>query len=879
MKGHPNNRLHLRFCCRNTGAVGFLFLMLSLFAPALSGQTINGLSKNYGRVGEQIQIYGSGFTVGTVVRFHNNVVASSATVAATQITATVPQGAVTGRISVSNGTTPSYSADIFTVIGPEPYITGFSPEKGVPGATGDIHITGVQFATFNPTVTVTNVTIGGTRIPDFYVPSDTLIIIRSLPAGVMTGPIALTRAGWTGTSSTNFFIQPSITGFSPSSGRGGTNVLITGTSFLDASLVEFNGLQAAFTVLGNTQIQATVPSGVTTGPLVVRTPGGLFQTSSNFVVLPTISSFTPNSGPPGTAVTIFGANLNVGTPVVRFGGLAATVNSVSANQIVAIVPAEAVTGFISITTADGTATTSEAFVLPPTISSIAPTNGVAGTLVTIRGANFAAKNDVRFNGTPATDVTVVSETEIRARAPAGVITGPISVATGAGTAISSQFFYAPPAIANHVPLSGTSGTQVRLFGTNFLGTWLVQVNTLMAEFVVTNNYEIRFTVPAEVATGTIRVWGVAGIADSPDYFYVPPITTSFSPGAGGPGTQVTIHGANLLGATSVRFSDTEAQFTPPSNNSVLHATVPPNVTTGPISVTTPAGTAVTGDIFFGPPGITSFAPLTGRSGTNITIVGKNFTGATAVFFNTSQASAFQIVSPTEISVTVPPSATSGTIRVIGPGGEGVSPENFVLETTSDLALTMTASPVPVVLHSNLTLTLTVQNLGPHPAPSVNLTNRLPPNVQVKSLQSTHGVVSLAGETVNGALGYLLNGASATVTIVLAANDLGSITNRAGVFHAGNDPPDPDLANNAATLAVQVVPHVRLAVRLLDPGQIELSWLAVHTNFTLQATTNLNASNQWSDLNLTPSVVGDRRVVTNAVSGQRRFFRLRNTPAP
>ena len=79
-----------------------------------------------------------------------------------------------------------------------------------------------------------------------------------------------------------------------------------------------------------------MPATATSGPITVTNttaPVGTVSGPSNFsvtaYVAPTISSFTPASGPTGTSVTISGTYLS-GASAVKFNGLAATFTNVSA---------------------------------------------------------------------------------------------------------------------------------------------------------------------------------------------------------------------------------------------------------------------------------------------------------------------------------------------------------------------------------------------------------------------------------------------------------------------------------------------------------------------------------------------------------------------
>jgi hypothetical protein len=75
-----------------------------------------------------------------------------------------------------------------------------------------------------------------------------------------------------------------------------------------------------------------------------------------------------------------------------------------------------------------------------------------------------------------------------------------------------------------------------------------------------------------------------------------PTITGFTPGTGAVGMNVTITGTNFISPSIVAFNGTAASFTVNSTTEIS-AMVPAGATTGPISVTTPAGTATSAGSF------------------------------------------------------------------------------------------------------------------------------------------------------------------------------------------------------------------------------------------------------------------------------------------
>jgi len=245
---------------------------------------------------------------------------------------------------------------------PAPVISSFSPSSGPQGSS--VMVTGTGFTGASA------VSFGSVAAMSFHVDSDTQIT-AVVPGGFTHSPIKVTTGGGTAKSATNFsLIPPSIGSFSPKSGPEGTQVVITGLGFTGATHVWFGGVDATFNVDSDTQVTATVPIGAATGPISIATlNAGTIASATDFTVTPppppapTITSFSPSSGPVGTAVVITGTGFT-GATAVSFGSVAATSFTVDNDgQITAIVPSGFAHSPIKVTTPGGTAKSATNFVV------------------------------------------------------------------------------------------------------------------------------------------------------------------------------------------------------------------------------------------------------------------------------------------------------------------------------------------------------------------------------------------------------------------------------------------------------------------------------------------------------------------------------------
>jgi YD repeat-containing protein len=184
-----------------------------------------------------------------------------------------------------------------------------------------------------------------------------------------------------------------------------------------------------------------------------------------------VISFTPGQGPVGASVTISGTGFSATASqnTVQFNGVAATVSSASANQLVATVPAGATSGPISVTTPAGSATSGSSFVVtvgsgPPAITGFTPAIAVAGGGVTINGTNFnatPANNRLRFNSVASAVATSSSTTTMATTVPAGTGSGQITLSTPFGTTVSPSDFF--------IPFNSHTATDVTYTGRTTIG--------------------------------------------------------------------------------------------------------------------------------------------------------------------------------------------------------------------------------------------------------------------------------------------------------------------------------------------------------------------------------------------------------------------------
>lgn len=317
-------------------------------------------------------------------------------------------------------------------------------------------------------------------------------------------------------------------------------------------------------------------------------------------------------------------------------------------------------------------------IIPLSITSLSPTQGPAGTLVTITGTGFsstASANTVTFNGVSAT-VTLTTDKQLVATVPPSAATGAVKVSTGGREVTGPVFTVTLPSsltVTDINPSSGLMGTDVTLTGTGFSTTAalnIVKFNGVTAVVKSATATQLVVTVPVNATTGTVSVKvgddSVTGLMFT--VLSPAPTLTSLSPTSGNIGSTITLSGTGFsttLSQNNVKFNGIAATVTNASSTS-LTVTVPDGATSGDVTVTVNGKTSA--EIHFDVTTtltVTSFNPASGSVGTSVVIMGSGFDSNPSVNVVKFSGVAAEVTeaTATTLKVTVPSGATTGTVTV------------------------------------------------------------------------------------------------------------------------------------------------------------------------------------------------------------------------
>jgi uncharacterized repeat protein (TIGR01451 family) len=707
------------------------------------------------------------------------------------------------------------------------------------------------------------VTLAGIPATVISVSATELLVLPGTPfltaCADVSGQISVTNinSGDTATGLTFTYqaaiTKPLITSVSPSVGPPGTTVTISGSNLGNITSVTFGTRPAPIVSVSNGAIVVTVPDSGDTAPAcpagtaagtllnVTTPPVPVTVTSAMTTCTTTVAGAFQYQLPckPGADLSI--AKTASPSPVGTGGVLtySITVNNAGPNTAQNVVVTDSLPGgtsFLSCSTSQGTCSLSGINVTA-NLGDI-PSPGLA--TVTIQVTVTAQGPSSITNTAFVTSSTPDTNTANNIASVATIVAGPTPAPTPPTPA--------PTPTLTPTPTPTPSPSADLALTKNASPSTLISGSTLTFQLGVTNN-----------KAGSVTATGVVVTDPLPVGTTFQSCTTSqgscLGPAVGSNGTVV----ANLGSIPSPGFAlvTIVVTVTAPGGSSFTNTAVVSSTTfdsdisnnTASVGVTvSPAPPSPSADLSVVK--TSSANPSTGSSLTyNIAVHNGGPDPATGVIVNDPIPSGTTFVScvPSQGTCTGPAFGTNGTVtanlggmalssnatitivvKVTASAGSTLvntavvssavtdpNPANnssttftLVLPPATDLSLTKAGLPNPVVTGTNLTYTVTVNNLGPNPANIVEVDDPLPPLTTFVSCTPSAGTCALVAGgpngTVHAQLGDMAFPGSATVTIVVQVNAPGgsTLSNTATVSSTS---PDPNAGNNSQTITTTVNP--------------------------------------------------------------------------
>jgi hypothetical protein len=382
---------------------------------------------------------------------------------------------------------------------------------------------------------------------------------------------------------------------------------------------------------------------------------------------PSIATIKPGSATIEDIVTISGANFTKVTGV-SFGKTKAANFVVNSNEQITAIVGPGSSGDVSITTLGGEATRSEfKYIKPPPlhgpiITSFLPSNATTGDKVAIKGKHLSSTIYVRFGNVVSKNFSIVSDSQITATVGPGS-SGEISVTTLGGTTYYEGFKFVKPVprpiITGFSPTSAKKGTKVIVKGKDFKGANAVAFGGVKATIFRVNSDGTQVTaIVGDGNSGKISITTSGGTVFRSGFNY---ISSEYHSKIEVP----YVLGKKLVKAKSIiNAAGLKCDFvkgspaTTKSQEDTIEAQKP-----GSGKKLKPGATVkLTFYSAYNKPIIKSFLPKSAKTGTKVTIKGKNFSDATGVRFGVTEAKKFKVKSDTKITATVGP-GSSGNISV------------------------------------------------------------------------------------------------------------------------------------------------------------------------------------------------------------------------
>jgi hypothetical protein len=295
-----------------------------------------------------------------------------------------------------------------------------------------------------------------------------------------------------------------------------------------------------------------------------------------------IDSISPETGVIGTQVRIYGHGFMLPSDqnTVTINGVSVPVDTASVGSILVTVTANTSTGPVAVETSNGEAVgPTFTLIAPPTATAIQPTQGQAGTTVTITGTGFDQVTSVLFNGVTA-QITQRSDTQLVVKAP-NSSTGTITLTFNGGTSTGPVFTYLKTPVVQNVDIVYTRTVYLHISGINF-GTNASTVKVfvqgqevnVVSEQLTPEPSQVWIVAPDRASPNPFQiVVETNGIKSAPYIFTMPPNIYSFTFTPISTVGNDIVYGFQINGEYFGNFDNNRSVLLKTSTNQVIATTI------------------------------------------------------------------------------------------------------------------------------------------------------------------------------------------------------------------------------------------------------------------------------------------------------------------
>jgi len=353
-----------------------------------------------------------------------------------------------------------------------PALGSYSPAWGTVGT--QVTLSGQNFTAND------RVSLGGVNCRIIQLTGNRITV--EVPNNAASGAFAIHRGAQAVQAASRFEVAyaPVIAGFSAMAGAPGTRITMTG-QHLDGARLYLNNQEIRPISASPGQVQFAIPARARSGNFRIAGRAGQSNWAKPFEVwnYPQIRRISSARGPVGSTLALTGTMLSNASQIFLGDVELPRLPGSNANQVLVRIPQGARSGNISWT-AYGKNTRSNwnyDVLRAPVLTSYSPTEGAAGTMVTLSGEGFDRGTRVRYGNTP---VRVVrwEPGRLTIQIPQGARNSDYISVDGVGGNYQARTPFGllvAPAVGSWYPRTAKPNTELTLNGNGLAMDTLVQI--------------------------------------------------------------------------------------------------------------------------------------------------------------------------------------------------------------------------------------------------------------------------------------------------------------------------------------------------------------------------------------------------------------------